>query len=108
MSILVKHFVNNPKVVLEINELPLSEEEKIKLTETVILLYHQNLLSKFLEKLEAEDKKLLLEKLLQDSQTEAITFLREKIMNIESVVSDAIVELEEQILNDLASVEEKK
>lgn len=108
MSILVKHFVNNPRVVLAINELTLTEEEKVKLTETVVLLYHQKLLSKFLEKLVEEDRRLLMDKLLQESQTEAISLLREKIINIEDVVNEAILELEEQILNDLEQVKGNK
>jgi len=108
MSILVKHFVNNPRIVLEIDKLSLSEEEKIRLTETIILLYHQKLLGKFLEYLEADDKKLLMHTLLQDSQSEAINLLREKIANIEEVVNDAIDELEEQILKDLENVKENK
>lgn len=108
MSILVKHFVNNPRVVLAINDLTLSEEEKVKLTETVVLLYHQKLLSKFLEKLVEEDKRLLMEKLLQESATDVINLLREKIIDIEGVVNEAILELDDQILNDLAVVKGNK
>ncbi len=107
MSILVKHFVNNPRVVLVINKLTLTEDEKVKLTETVVLLYHQKLLSTFLDKLVEEDKRLFMDKLLQESQTDAINLLREKIINIEEVVSEAILELEEQILNDLEIVKGK-
>lgn len=108
MSILVKNFVNNPKVIVAISNLDLSDQEKIKLTETVVLLYHQKLLTKFLEKLVEEDKKLFMEVLLGSSQTAAISFLREKIGGIEKVVEEAIFELEEQILVDFAQIEGNK
>ncbi len=105
MSILVKNFVNSPKAVIAVNNLDLSESEKTKLTETIILLYHQKLLTIFLEKLIEEDRQLFLEALLSDSQTEAIALLRAKILDIEDVVEAAIIELEEQILNDFAQIE---
>mgnify|MGYP001559135925 CR=1 FL=1 len=108
MSILVKNFVNNPRVVIAINNLELSEKEKIKLTETVVLLYHQKLLTLFLEKLVEEDKKLFIEALFGSSQIEAIRFLREKIDDIEKVVEVAIFELEEQILVDFVQIEGNK
>ncbi len=108
MSILVKNFVKNPRVVIAINKLEVSDQEKIKLTETVVLLYHQKLLTLFLEKLVEADKKLFMEALLGNSQTEAIRFLREKIEGIEKVVEAAIFELEEQILIDFAQIEGNK
>ncbi len=56
MSILVKHFIENPKAIVALEEFSLTKAEKEKLTQAVILLYHQKLLSKFLEKLEKTDK----------------------------------------------------
>lgn len=102
MSILVKHFVINPRAVSKVLELEVSQLEKQKLTEAVVLLYHQKLLTIFLENLVEADKKLFLELLLNNSQKETISLLREKIANIEQVVQDSIVELEEQILKDFA------
>lgn len=104
MSILVKSFISNPRVVGTINELDISQTEKVKLTEAMVLLYHQKLLTKFLEKLVEEDRKLFMEQLLVGSQEKAIDFLREKIIDIEIVVEEAIFELEEQILADFAQV----
>lgn len=107
MSILVKHFVESPKAILALEEFTLTIEEKEKLIETVTLLYHQKLLSKFLEKLENTDKELFLEAFLSDSQEKSINFLRQKIANIETVVEEALLEIEEQILNDFADLKGK-
>lgn len=105
MSILVKHFIVNPKAITKVFELSVSEEEKQKLTETIILLYHQKLLTVFLENLVENDKKLFLESLLTDSHEETISLLRNKIENIEKVVEESIYDLEEKLLKDFAQVE---
>lgn len=107
MSFLVKHFVINPKAIIALEEFDLNEEEKIKLTDAVILLYHQKLLTKFLEKLEKTDKELFLESFMNEPQEKAISFLRERITDIEAVVEEAIAEIEEQILNDFMELKGK-
>jgi len=106
MSLLVKHFVANPKVLFYINDLELSEEEKSKLIELTTLLYHQKLLNKFLDRLEQEDKKIFMEKILVESQESSLDFLHEKIEDIEKVVEEAIFEIEEKLMKEIKSIME--
>lgn len=100
MSTLVKHFIKNPKIYLEIQKFELEQSEKNNLTDLVTLLYHQKLLNKFLEQLEEEDKKVFLELVLLSSDENYLEFLHQKIVNLEEVVVEAIGEIEEQILED--------
>lgn len=107
MSRLVKHFVKQPKIYLEIDKLTLGVAERNKLTELVTLLYHQKLLNKFLEYLEEEDKKIFLELLVVGSDANYLEFLHQRIVNLEQVVEGAIIEIEQQIMEDLTDIVEK-
>lgn len=104
MSILVRHFITNPRVLVDIEELSLQEEEKNKLTEIATLIYHQKLLNKFLDKLDEEDKKIFIEKVLTDPKEDSLNFLHEKIEDIEKVVEEAVFEIEEKLLEDIKTL----
>jgi len=104
MSLLVKHFVTNPKILVTIEALSLSPEEKDKLTEIATLVYHQKLLNKFLDHLAEEDKRTFVEKVLADPKEDSLNFLHEKIENIERVVEEAIFEIEEKLLEEIESL----
>ncbi len=106
MSILVKHFVTNPRVLMDIEGLSLDQEEKNKLTEIATLIYHQKLLNKFLDELIEEDKKIFIDKVLTDSKEDSLNFLYEKIENIEKVVEKAIFEIETKLLEDIRALKE--
>lgn len=108
MSLLVKHFVKEPKILVQITSLEISEAEKQKLTESIILLYHQQLLNKFLEKLDETSKKAFLELHLSASHEETISFLQEKIDGIENIVERAIEEIDNKIAQDLESLRGEK
>lgn len=104
MSILVRHFVKKPKIYLEIEKLDLDVAEKNNLTETVTLLYHQNLLNKLLEYLEETDKKIFLELLIVGGESNYLEFLRQKIHNLETIVEYAVSEIEDKLYEDLKLV----
>lgn len=106
MSILVKHFIKEPKIYLEIEKLGLTSEEKFSLTQSVTLLYHQKLLNKLLEYLEEEDKKIFLELLIVGGEENYLEFLHQKIMNLEEIVKNAVEEIEKHLLKDFRSLEE--
>ncbi|HEY4694487.1 MAG TPA: hypothetical protein VIH52_00820 [Candidatus Nanoarchaeia archaeon] len=100
MSLLVKHFVAEPKAIIALQTLELSSEERQKLAEAITLLYHQKLLNRFLEVLSEVDRKIFMEAFLDGTQERSFEFLHEKINNIELVVEEALKEIEEQILAD--------
>lgn len=104
MSVIVRHFVKEPKVLIHIESLDLSQAEKDHLQEMAILLYHQKLLNRFLEYLQEEDKKVFLEMVLNRLDENYLEFLHQRIENLEAVVSTAIVEIEQQILEDIDSL----
>ena len=106
MSILVRHFIKEPKIFLEIEKLDVEKHEKSKLIEMVTLLYHQKLLNKVLEYLEEKDKQVFLELLLVGTGENYLEFLHQKIANLEEVVEEAIIVIEQQIMEDLKELKE--
>lgn len=108
MSLLVKHFIATPKAIEVLVNLNLNQNEKQELAETTLLIYHQQLLNKFLEILEQEDRKIFMDNLLSEDQEKAFEFLHEKIQGIEQVVEQAVAEIEEKLLNDFALLEDSK
>lgn len=102
MSVLVRHLVKNPKILLEIKKLNLAEYEENELMQMVTLLYHQKLLNRLLEFLEEEDKKIFLELLISTTEQNYLEFLHLRIANLEQIVEQAIIEIEEQISTDLS------
>lgn len=108
MSLLVKHFVKEPKILVKVHSLTITDEEKQKLTESIVLLYHQQLLNRFLDKLDEVGKKAFLDLHLSSSHEETIGFITQRIENIEAVVQEAIFEIDEKIVEDLQSLEGDK
>ena len=106
MSILVRHFLKESKIFIEIEKLDVEEHEKNKLTEMVTLLYHQKLLNKVLEYLQEKDKQVFLELLVVGTGENYLEFLHQKIANLEEVVREAIVGIEEQIIEDFKELKE--
>src|SRR3990167_1433599 len=106
MSILVRHFLKESKIFIEIENLGVEEGEKIKLTEMVTLLYHQKLLNKVLEYLEEKDKQVFLELLLVGTGENYLEFLHQKISNLEEIVKEAIIIIEQQIMEDIKELKE--
>ncbi len=106
MSILVRHFIKEPKIFIEIGKLDVEEQEKVKLTEIVTLLYHQKLLNRVLEYLEEKDKQVFLELLVIGTGENYLEFLHQKIANLEEIVKEAIVGIEEQIMEDFREIKE--
>lgn len=58
MSLLVKHFIGQPKLLLEVKDLGLEASEREELEGLITLLYHQKLLNRLLEYLEESDKRI--------------------------------------------------
>ena|SRR3989344_261773 len=108
MSVLVEHFVKEPKIFIEIEKFNLGKEESERLTQLVTLLYHQKLLNRFLDYLEEEDKKVFLELVVAGTNENYLEFLHQKIGNLEEVVVSAITDIESQIMEDLTGLVEVK
>lgn len=104
MSILVKTFIKEPKAILKLQKFEMSEVEKNKIAEIITLIYHQQLLNHLLARLDFEGKQLFLEKHLTGNQEEAISFLQERVVDIEKIVEIAVAEIEEKLDCDFAEI----
>lgn len=105
MSLLVKHFVKNSKTLEKLQSSALAEQEKMKLAEIIVLIYHQKLLNRFLDNLEEEDRRMFLELLAGEKSLETVEFLHWKIEKIENLVEFALLEVEQELIADIEILE---
>lgn len=105
MSILVKHFVKKSLAIEKLNSSTLSQVEKEKLTSVLVLIYHQKLLNRLLDYLEEEDKQNFLQLLAAEKSLETVEFLHQKIERLEDIVEVALIEIEQELLIELAELE---
>lgn len=106
MSILALGFFKKEKILVELDNLELQKEEKDKLLQMSEELAELRLLDLVLKRLEARDKELFIEQLHGGTAEIAAEFLREKIENIEEILSEHARVIEAEILEDIRSLQE--
>ena len=108
MSMLVEGYFKKEKILIELEELDLQNDEKGRILKMTDELAELRLLDAVLEKLEAKDKELFLEQIHGGSVEVTAEFLRERIKDIEEVLLERARLLEEEIIRDIRSLGEQK
>ncbi|MCL4367417.1 hypothetical protein M1563_04600 [Patescibacteria group bacterium] len=102
MSYFYSHLVEIDSVVIELDTLNLSEEQKKHLAQLFDELIFQEVLDLVLSKLAAVDKKEFVEKLAKDrSDKQLMVFAKSKIDSIEDELIEAVKNLTEELLADI-------
>ena len=101
MIILYERFANKENIEAKLVELNLAEHEKAHLLDLLVKIYQQHLLNGILDSLAAEDKTVFLEKFYYAPETEVITFLQERIENLDQTINRLVSELEVEIFSML-------
>ena len=104
MSILVEGYFRKGKILVELDTLDLQKEERNEILKMADELAELQLLDSVLERLEAKDKELFLEQMHGGSAAVIAEFLREKINNIEEVLSERARGLEDEIVEDIRNL----
>ena len=107
MSILVEGYFKKEKILFELEELDLQNDEKGRILKMADELAELRLLDAVLEKLEVKDKELFLEQMHGGSIEVTAEFLRERIKNIEGSLLERARLLEEEIIKDIRSLGSK-
>lgn len=102
-------FISVEKVVQELHNLDLSEEERIHLAALIDSSIHHAILDEVLTNLKADDKKLFLKLLAEDEEHEKIMeFLNERVDHIELKIKKVADDLTKEMHKDIKDAKEKK
>ncbi len=102
------HIVETESIVIELNQIDLTEEEKAHLISLMDSNLHHTILDAILSELSNEDKKVFLKHLAHKDHDKVWQLLNEKIKNIESKIKKASEDLKEQLRKDIKEAKEEK
>ena len=104
------HLIDIESVLIELDELDLSDREKHHLTDLLDANLHNTVLDAVLSELSEEDKKFFLKHLAEDDHNKIWEFLNDKVDNIEDKIKIAAEDLKKEIHKDIseAKIQDKK
>lgn len=108
MKYFYSHLIEIESIVVKLDELKLSDTQKVHLTSLLDSTIHQVVLDIILSKLSDEDKKIFVEKMMGDpTDHKLMDFLSTKVENIEEEISQAVENLKEELHQDLQEASQK-
>lgn len=102
------HLIEIESVVLELDKLDLTPEQKIHLADLVDSSLHHVVLDAVLSELSPEDKRVLLNYLKTDDHSKIWQFLNEKVDKIEDKIKKAAEDLKTELHHDLKEAKRTK
>lgn len=106
MSSIATFFLKKDNIILELQTLNISKDEQEKLLKMADEIAEVRLIDLILERLEERDRELFLEQLQVGASEVFIEFLRDKIADIEILLTEASKVLEDEIIEDIRSLKE--
>lgn len=101
MSFFYSHLIEIQSVVMELDKLDLSSDQKTQLTGLIDSSLHHTILDAVLSELTPTDKKVFLNHLKADDKNKIWQFLNTKVENIEDKIKKAAEQLKVQLHEDL-------
>lgn len=95
------HLIEVESLVVELDKLDLSEEQKIHLTNLIDSSLHHTVLDAILSQLNPPDKKVFLNHLKEDDHSKIWQFLNEKIDKVEEKIKKAAEDLKTELHKDI-------
>lgn len=102
------HLIEIESLIVELDKLDLTEEQKIHLAGLVDSSLHHTILDAVLSELSPEDKRVFLNYLNEDDHGKIWQFLNNKVDNIEEKIKKTADDLKEELKRDLREVGKKK
>lgn len=100
--------IETDSIVVILNEMELSDQEKIHLSHIMESSLHHAILDAILSELSVSDKKLFLKELANDDHDAVWKFLKEKIDKIEEKVIKVSDDLKKELHEDVKKVKNDK
>lgn len=95
------HLIEIESIVMELDKMNLSKEQKTHLTSLVDSNLHNTILDAILSQLNSQDKRIFLNYLKEDDKSKIWQFLDERIDNIEERIKKMVDSLKLQLHQDL-------
>jgi len=95
------HLIEIESIIIELDKLDLSEEQKIHLTGLIDSSLHHTILDAVLSELSPEDKKVFLNHLKDDDYSKIWQFLNEKVDNVEEKIKKTAEDLKRELHKDI-------
>lgn len=102
------HLVEKKTLIIALNELPLSEDEKIDLLVLIDSNLQHVILDAILSELKEEDKVEFLKHLTHNDHDKVWAFLNDRVEDIEEKIKKAASTFHKKLHNDIKEVKKKK
>lgn len=107
MKYFYSHLIEIESIVLELDQLDLSKEQKVHLANLVDSSLHHTILDAVLSELTPEDKKVFLNYLKVGEHSQIWQFLNSKIEQVEEKIKKAAEDLKLELHKDLKEAKKK-
>ncbi|OGE29351.1 hypothetical protein A2867_03290 [Candidatus Daviesbacteria bacterium RIFCSPHIGHO2_01_FULL_40_11] len=95
------HLIEIESIVVELDKMDLTEEQKVHLTGLIDSSLHHTILDAVLSELSPQDKRVFLNHLQDGDHSKIWKFLNEKVDNIEDKIKTTADDLKEELKKDL-------
>lgn len=102
------HLIEIDTLIIELDKMDLSQEEKMHLTALIDSSLDHTILEAILSELNEEDKKTFLKHLVHDDHDKVWELLNSKIDNIEDKIKKAADELKKELHKDIEEAKRQK
>lgn len=101
MKYFYTHLIEIESIVLELDKMDLTEEQKIHLTGLIDSSIHHTIMDAILSELADHDKRVFLQHLNKNDHDKIWKFLNGKVDNIEDKIKKAAEDLKKELYKDL-------
>lgn len=108
MRYFFSHLIEIDSIIIELDKLDLSPEQKLHLTNLIDSSLYHTILDAVLSELTSADKRIFLNHLKEDDKDKIWQFLNQKIDNIEDKIKRAANDLQQELHKDLKEATKKK
>lgn len=95
------HLIEYQSIIIELDQMDLSDEEKLQLTQLIDSSIHHAILDVVFSELSSEDKRIFLQYLGEGDHDKIWNFLRDKIDSVEDKIKKVADDLKVELHRDL-------
>lgn len=102
------HLIEIESIIIELDQIDLSKEEKLHLAQLVDSSLHHTILNAVLSQLKDEDKQEFLSYLSENNNEKIWQFLKGKVDGVEVKIKEAAEDLKKELVKDLKEAKKLK
>ena len=108
MKLFYSHLIEVDSIILELDQMDLSSEERLHLANLIDSSIHHSILDAILSELSESDKRVFMQHLNEGDHDEIWRFLNEKVDGVEEKIKKAADDLKAELHKDIQSAHSKK